>query len=64
MVALSYDEICSKFDNGKIDSSQDIKGSLRPQCLRFKNDKFICTDSQKHIKTNKFNSINYLNLIL
>ena len=37
--------------------------SLRPQGLLFKNDRFICTDSQKNIKTNKFTSIHYLNLI-
>ena len=42
-----------------------IKGSLRAPGLLFKNDRFICTDSQKKtIKTNKFTSIEYLNLIL
>ena len=41
-----------------------LKGSLRPQGLILKNDRFICTDSEKNIKTNKFTSIHYLNLIL
>ena len=27
-----------------------IKGSLRPLGLLFKNDRFVCTDSQKNIK--------------